>query len=139
MSQLLNGCQPRLWFVARRGHKNTNTAAASTLGPTVHGSKVGRASGPPLPSLSAYLALETSVSGSQENRELLVLLIIQITMLYFSKAIVYLLKPTMNGISEVFHKGKTGLIVFDNGRPPLIQCANELFPYKMQKRVLFAN
>lgn len=83
VSQLLNGCQPRLWFVARRGHKETHTtAAASTLGQTVRGSEAGRADGPPVPSLSAYFALETSVSGSEKGRELLVLLIIQMTMLY---------------------------------------------------------
>lgn len=48
----------------------------------MHGSEAGRADGPPVPSLSAYFALETSVSGSEKGRELLFLLLIQMAMLY---------------------------------------------------------
>lgn len=95
------------WF--HGGIKKTyTTAAASTVGQTVDSSRVGRAGGPPLPPLACSFHFRNKCPW-------LVLLIIQITMLHFF--IVFLLNPTMNGISEVFHKENAGLIVCDNGRP----------------------
>lgn len=63
--------------------------------------------------------LETSVSGSEEDREALVFIDnpnyhAVLFPLFIQN---HCLNPTMSGISEVFREDKTGLIVLDNGRP----------------------